>query len=267
MKWKLKALAAAIALAVSAPASAAIVTSGGNGELFFNAWDPVSKSSYTRDLGVLMNDFVPGGILGSTSSGYSLTFAADATLTSWLSSVASNIGSVLWNIGAIDSVTPERYLTTAGSIAATSFVNSQLTAMDAANGFITPTNSLGTHPTLTNGSNTASEAANGNSAYAGGGFWGSNWGNKTPFSTAALVGESNFFWLLAQNGTSTLTSALKTQFGNADGASTWSFGSDGTLAFNSAAPAAIPVPAAVWLLGSGLLGLAGIARRRQMKLA
>lgn len=37
------------------------------------------------------------------------------------------------------------------------------------------------------------------------------------------------------------------------------FGVDGGLAF---APAAVPVPAAVWLFGSGLLGLIGVARRK-----
>jgi hypothetical protein len=31
----------------------------------------------------------------------------------------------------------------------------------------------------------------------------------------------------------------------------------------SATPAAVPVPAAVWLFGSGLMGLVGIARRRK----
>lgn len=29
-----------------------------------------------------------------------------------------------------------------------------------------------------------------------------------------------------------------------------------------AAPAAVPVPAAAWLMGSGLLGLIGVARRK-----
>jgi len=38
------------------------------------------------------------------------------------------------------------------------------------------------------------------------------------------------------------------------------FNGTGTLA---AAPAAVPVPAAVWLFGSGLVGLAGVARRRK----
>lgn len=33
--------------------------------------------------------------------------------------------------------------------------------------------------------------------------------------------------------------------------------------FDFVAPAAVPVPAAVWLFGSGLLGLVGVARRRK----
>ena len=33
--------------------------------------------------------------------------------------------------------------------------------------------------------------------------------------------------------------------------------------FNFTAPAAVPVPAAVWLFGSGLLGLVGVARRKK----
>jgi len=38
----------------------------------------------------------------------------------------------------------------------------------------------------------------------------------------------------------------------------------GTGSITQGAPAAVPVPAAVWLFGSGLVGLAGIARRRKV---
>jgi len=38
--------------------------------------------------------------------------------------------------------------------------------------------------------------------------------------------------------------------------------SSSTLATVSAAPAVVPVPAAVWLFGSGLLGLVGVAKRK-----
>jgi hypothetical protein len=37
-----------------------------------------------------------------------------------------------------------------------------------------------------------------------------------------------------------------------------------SLSFSSNLPAAVPVPAAVWLFGSGLLGLMGVARRKKI---
>lgn len=41
--------------------------------------------------------------------------------------------------------------------------------------------------------------------------------------------------------------------------SDWNLGTDGSLTYG----AVVPVPAAVWLFGSGLLGLVGVARRRK----
>jgi hypothetical protein len=38
----------------------------------------------------------------------------------------------------------------------------------------------------------------------------------------------------------------------------------GSLDFNLMTSAPVPVPAAAWLLGSGLLGLLGVAKRRKM---
>lgn len=45
---------------------------------------------------------------------------------------------------------------------------------------------------------------------------------------------------------------------------TWTLAADGTLSFNGTEPqvSAVPIPAAAWLLGSGLLGLVGVARRK-----
>jgi hypothetical protein len=44
-------------------------------------------------------------------------------------------------------------------------------------------------------------------------------------------------------------------------AATWSFSSQSALSY-SMSIAAVPVPAAVWLFGSGLIGLVGVARRK-----
>jgi hypothetical protein len=40
-------------------------------------------------------------------------------------------------------------------------------------------------------------------------------------------------------------------------------GADGTLTITGNSTAPVPLPAAVWLFGSGLMGLVGVSRRRK----
>jgi hypothetical protein len=55
----------------------------------------------------------------------------------------------------------------------------------------------------------------------------------------------------------------KTPYSNASGVGYWYLSSTGDLTYNiPTVQSAVPLPAAVWLLGSGLLGMAGIGRRK-----
>lgn len=265
MKLKLKALAAAAALAFAGSASAGIATSGsGDGELFFSAWDSVTETSYTRDLGLTLSQFVTqvgtygtsaGGALGASN----LVFGADSVLSNWLSGVS--LGGLQWNVGAMDGSGQNRYLTTAPG-APVPEANHGLLAQwnDNADIYIANVNSgpyvAGSH-VAANGSSVI--AANTNpSGYAGSASWQHNWGTKAEFSNAGGVGDSLNFFVLYSLGTTTLAGVGMDQF---DG-SFWNFASDGTLTYNTVA--AIPLPGAVWLLGSGLLGLVAVSRRRRL---
>jgi hypothetical protein len=80
------------------------------------------------------------------------------------------------------------------------------------------------------------------------------------FFTGGLNTAVNFYDVT----TTAAHKSVVTQYANATGAGYWFLSSSGDLTYNvpTAGVAPVPLPAAVWLLGSGLLGLAGIGRRR-----
>lgn len=300
MKHKLKLLVAATAMAagLAGQANAAILNSqSGNGELFLVAWSESLQRSYTRDLGIQMNNFLTATNQGSTTggtlapvagsyafnpsaspaigagnvttAGYSLTFQTDALMTSWLGNGSTLASDVVWMVGAMDGTgtgtNGRRYLTTVrpgvteGNIE-TAQSNSLLNNFSTGDVLITAVNQTGTHATGTNGSGTATPADS--SAYAPVSF-GDRWNGNAAFDATAGVGQSMEFFFMTASSTLATGRARADHYANAFGASLWTLSSDARLTYAAASVVSeVPVPAAVWLFGSGLIGLIGIGRRR-----
>ena len=286
MKLKLKKLAVALALAASAgQASAALMTvdNGSGSELFLSVYDPGLNKSYIRDLGINMYDFMRTGATAATpgtvayapntavgvssgnvtSSGYSLSFGLDPLLTSWMGSTLSS--NALWMVGAGDGSGSQRFLTTVGSGNPNIVGNGNLNAFTNVDGYLYGNNSL-----TANGSNMSANLNGSAAAVPGDGvdvFFvtgiGSDWtGAQTAFLSTAKVGQSMAFYELIGNAG---LNATATKYTNSAGAAAWTLATNGTLTY--AAPtevSAVPVPAAVWLFGSGLMGLVGISRRKKV---
>ena len=270
MNNKLKAIVALAVLGAASQAHAAIQPgSTGNGDLFLTVWDSVAQVSYTKDLGASLNAFIATGNTVQTTS---FNFASDANWTSFLSQVGgvSNPG-LQWNVGALDTTGgigagAQRFLSTSGNtlaqVKAQGNGNVQ-TGFSTVNNFFTAVNSTGTHATLTDGSS-VNAAADLVDAYSGT-WYGNNWNNKAQGWTSAgsLDTSLNFFYI-SPSSNAPASKATVTQFGDAvtGNMGTWTVTSAGVATYSVAAVSAVPVPAALWLLGSAMVGLVGVARRK-----
>lgn len=237
------------AVAFSHQASAAIPNAAsGNGDLVFVVVDTVTGASYYRDLGKTVSQFAPG-----TAATFSTDVSTDANYSSLVTEAGSNaLAYAVVGGGYSGGVTTgtNTYVSTSGttSVETSPVSNANLTAFkNIDNQVYGPLNGL---PSAT------SYYVDITSAPLFLASSGGNWGAKANFSDLAATGTtpSNFYYLAGTGNSG------KPSTDTLVGAYTFS---GGLLSFTAAGGTApVPLPAAAWLLGSGLLGLVGIGRRR-----
>jgi hypothetical protein len=266
-------LVAGAALAATAANAATIInvpaTNGGSDLVLFVS-DPTSGQYFAEDLGVTMTSLVSqsqvisDGVLTSPKTFTVPTLSGGAALSSFLAGIAGDVaaGDVSYSIMAADDFSSTE---TAG----------------ASRALVTSVNNYGQSPltpvnTFTNGSVHSFAAgaktffADINNNYAGGNTSASyGWGVGTGATLApnsfisaslgngALIGTQQTMYIFGING-SGVASVSNVYVG-----ATIDLSANGTITVTNGSATPVPLPAAVWLLGSGLLGLVGVGRRRR----
>jgi hypothetical protein len=289
MKFQVKALVVALAMAATLPAQAQLnkgdSSSAGIGELFLNVYDVVSQESFVYDLtpqagfgSFELDNFLPTGV-PSTNAGYNAPGAADAKgidLT-WslandsafaaFSAANNNSANWKWNVVALDSIQTgrgvvqdgQRYLTTleAGSPTLVE-PNAVFNGLKTVNTTVDYVNGLA--PGVDDPSAYLSNSTISTGYLGFTGSFGDTWLTALQASSTNTVGTSAEFFYITGNPNG--NDALVTQYGN-DAKFTFNY-VNGAASLNYMT-AAVPEPEtyAMLLAGLGLMGFS--ARRRNAK--
>jgi hypothetical protein len=271
MKYMTKTALAVAALVLGAQAQAQITnlpTATGGSDLVLFVVDTASGQYFAQDLGIQISSLLnPSSVTSVETSNGSFTTptslgGVDSTLATFLSNNASTLSSIEWTILASTS-NPNTY--TKGAQEAL-FTSVQTTLGYPTNSKVfteANINTFGTNATqFFQNVNTNYAGSNTNSSYG----WGvgpsgdpavnapESWVSAT-FANGAALGAAQTMYLWITNG-NTAGGRSNPYVGNA--VINIADNTSGTITIGTTT---VPLPAAVWLLGSGLLGLLGVGRR------
>ncbi|MBC7941696.1 MAG: VPLPA-CTERM sorting domain-containing protein [Chitinophagaceae bacterium] len=285
MKLEIKMIAIAAALAsLAGGAQAAVSTvNTNNGSFALTVFNPVNKAWYIRDLGFTINTFLPTGTSASygdptstlvgdktpqggltLNAGNTPNFAGDANWNTWFAAQTANASELRWHVAAGDTLSGGP---NGGQRMLTSSANPDETVSNGQVGNFTGASSYGSiQGFLTEDVVSQFDIDGVNAPY--------QTSNNTLFGLGAdglaSIGQGVGLFYFARvlvntPGGLTGNPALGGAFSNSGGRATLSLASNGNLSYTLEAGGAapIPLPAAVWLMGAGLVAMGTIGRRRK----
>jgi len=263
MKIKFNVLATAAALALASSMASAAINVSSTPDLLFVAYDPVSQSTYVRDLGVS---------LSALSTNQTFSAPAGSIFSTQFSGVASS--SISWDVIALSNTYDVSSNFTGATYKTGDIDNFQgLGSNDAATigGIVTA--SLGGFTQLDLAANGYAKA---NGEYTGvknntdqtnGNVMTSQFGYGVNDSATGVGSKANFIKVDASGAASQLyLNSSLAAFGDGSNSAGGYFtllDAQGDLSWTNSAIAAVPLPGAALLFAPGLLAIFGISRRRQ----
>lgn len=255
MQVSMKSLAAVSALTLSS--LAAVAAPGpipdpiaGPGGYILSAWDPIANVGTTQYLGSTLTNF---------NSSNNQTFSIDMSVFN------GNTTNVIYNVTAADYQGPTSSPLD-WQLAYTSSASGILPAysgVELANGAASVQGHVG-RVNLACGTAAKCDATAANAWYPGNLTFTTNLNAALPFNTTAGVGTALNFYILTGSSDLLDDPAANVRVANGGNFASWSLSAAGTLTYSAGGGTQpVPLPAAVWLLLSGIGGLSAVGRRRR----
>jgi len=256
---KLKAVAAGVAMLVAGSANAKILndslTQDGSGELFINVvLNTDTPATIVLDTNISANDLVSGAVTSWTSNAAQTSAVQNLLgLSSTLSDFVFDAGARQNNVANLDQF--GLFLTNTNPdqpVPPGSQVNTFLgygTKMGFWLDSVNQVKTLTDDGSLTPVNSGVGDWTDGFQSWIGNGFT-INWTKTTDTTVGNSLPLYRYFYDTDLNPVTQLYGLIDID------------PSTGVVSYTASSVSAVPVPAAVWLFGSGLMGLVGVARRR-----
>jgi hypothetical protein len=264
----------------TAQAQTPSLPSSGSSDLWLFVADAAAGTSFAEDTGLSLSNLLPGSALASNSTlaNVNTTFNVGTTsaLTAYINAATAAGQTLDWAVlGGQDpgstkngKIEPQGAALLLGSAPISSGANieqmtvgnlgSALGSLDADISYLNGSYATGGSVyTWTNGTNGGNVWGAGGSSANGGSTNFYNQGNSVTQAGIAIGSSTGLYGFTGNGGTGQLESYVL--------GDNLTLSSTGALTISnggSPPPPPVPLPAAVWLFGSGLLGLLGVGRRR-----
>lgn len=277
MKFGLKLIALAAALASAAGAQAQGWPESSNPQVAFVAYNQTTRAWFIQDMGFTMNSFLPAGtVLGEFDGPVQGTVTPETGLTinqsfsgwgEWYAQQSGTASAVRWFVAAADAENffdgneTRLILTSKSDLFPPGGAQNNIGLTDLASGGLL--GGLGNlfPQGVVSGDGTSSVGPGAPVEWDNFNNWGSGAG------ALALVGDSVGLYYHTRSGGAfgdDNAAPNRVRYGNSEFFATVSFNEQGSFQYDlQPVTSPIPLPASVWLMGAGLAALGGVMRRRR----